>query len=306
MGFFCTVGIAAVAVIAYVIAKFVYLHFGVKTNLSQYGAKKGAWALVTGARDGIGKGFAVALADKGFNVILVARNADGLTKVAQEIEAKSKVQTQVVAVDAGASDAVSTVVSAIAGKELRVLVNNVGVNTQFPTLLAETADAEVANMINVNVAFTTNLTKALIPQLSAGGKTAKSLVYMLSSFTGIVPVPMMAVYSATKAYNDVLARALAGELKPAGIDVKSVVPHYVVSAMSGFSRPSWSVPDAVTFAKATLAKTAIWDYAIAPHWFHDVTARIAGLLPDPVVGSKGLQTMKAVRAKLQRRAEKNK
>lgn len=54
-------------------------------QLKRYGAKKGAWAVVTGATDGIGKEFAIQLAKAGFNVMLVARNKELLSQTAGEI-----------------------------------------------------------------------------------------------------------------------------------------------------------------------------------------------------------------------------
>ena len=54
-------------------------------QLNKFGAKKGAWAIVTGATDGIGKEFALQLGKAGFNVLLVARNQSLLTSVAGEI-----------------------------------------------------------------------------------------------------------------------------------------------------------------------------------------------------------------------------
>jgi len=177
----------------------------------------------------------------------------------------------------------------------------------FPTLISNANGFRLVlcfflrSMININVTFTTNFTRAMIPVLQ---KSKNSLIYMLSSFSGIVPVGMMPVYSATKAYNDVLARALAAELAPTGVTVKSVVPHFVVSAMSGFSRATWAVPDAVSFAHATIAKTGIWDVSIAPHWWHDLTMRIASAAPDFLIGGFTVKQMKAARVKLMRRAEK--
>ena len=53
--------------------------------MKQYGAKKGAWAVVTGATDGIGKEFAIQLAKAGFNILLVARNKELLAQTASEI-----------------------------------------------------------------------------------------------------------------------------------------------------------------------------------------------------------------------------
>lgn len=56
-------------------------------QLKRYGAKKGAWAIVTGATDGIGKEFAFQLAKAGFNILIVARNQELLTQTAEEIGA---------------------------------------------------------------------------------------------------------------------------------------------------------------------------------------------------------------------------
>jgi len=55
------------------------------SQLTRFGARKGAWAVVTGATDGIGKEFALQLAKSGFNIILVARNKDLLSQSAAEI-----------------------------------------------------------------------------------------------------------------------------------------------------------------------------------------------------------------------------
>lgn len=56
-------------------------------KLSKFGAKKGAWAVVTGSTDGIGKEFALQLAKAGFNILLVARNVELLNSTSQEIRA---------------------------------------------------------------------------------------------------------------------------------------------------------------------------------------------------------------------------
>lgn len=58
-------------------------------QLKRYGAKQGAWAVVTGATDGIGKEFALQLARAGFNILLVARNKNLLSTTADEIGTQS-------------------------------------------------------------------------------------------------------------------------------------------------------------------------------------------------------------------------
>ena len=280
---------------------FAYAQFFVKTDLKKYGAKTGAWALITGSREGIGKGFAEALAAKGFNVVLTARSEGGLKALASELEQKHNIKTLVIASDATSSDAVETVVSQVQNLDLRVLVNNVGLNTELPSVLTETSITDITNMINVNCTFTTLLTRALIPTLSKN----RSLIFCLSSFTGRIPVPMMSVYSATKAYNEAFANALAGELAPLKIDVRAVLPHYVVSAMSGFRRPTMTVPAAKPFAFRALDQVGLGSFSIVPHWAHQLQMTISSLLPSSVVGTFGLNMMKRVRAKLIKRNERN-
>ncbi|KAH8830866.1 Hsp90 protein-domain-containing protein [Flagelloscypha sp. PMI_526] len=73
------------------------------TSLKKFGAKKGAWAVVTGASDGIGKEFAHQLGKAGFNVVLVARNREVLSQNAKEIESKFKVKTAVHTIDFAAA-----------------------------------------------------------------------------------------------------------------------------------------------------------------------------------------------------------
>jgi len=75
-------------------AKLVLSKF-VKTNFKIYGSKDNAWAVVTGASDGIGKEFSIQLAQKGFNIILISRSEEKLKVVAEEI-AKTGRETKVI------------------------------------------------------------------------------------------------------------------------------------------------------------------------------------------------------------------
>eukprot|EP00461_Guttulinopsis_vulgaris_P004604 UN04606 len=293
MSVWCIIGVVALLALLARIAVFLYQHFAVDTDLSVYGAKQGSWAVITGASEGIGKGFAVALAQKGFNIVIISRRAESLQPVADEA-AKFNVQSKIVPLDCGDKDAVAKIVAAVKDLPVSVLVNNVGVNTRYPELLVDTPDDEIDRMIDINVGFTTKLTKAMIPILSK----RRSIMFNLSSFTGRVPVAMMSVYSATKSYVDVFSRALSAELKEQGIDVVSVLPHYVVSVMSGIRKSSWAIPEAIPFARSALKQISFGAYSIAPHWFHDITTIIAGMLPDALVGKQGFKKMKVVRRKL--------
>ena len=299
--FLAAVGVIAILVVLFKILHFAYQHLGVSTDYKVYGAKQGAWAVVTGASEGIGKGFALALAEKGFNLVIISRREDSLKPVAEKATTFG-VQTKIVPLDCNTPDAVQKLVAAVQGLDVSVLVNNVGLNTRYPENLVDTPDNEIDNMINVNVTFTTKLTKAFIPILSK----RRSIIFNMSSFTGRCPVAMMSVYSATKSYVDVFSRALAAELKPVGIDVTSVLPHYVVSVMSGIRKASLTIPEAVPFARTALKQAGCGSYAIAPHWAHDLTMKVVDCLPDFYVGKSGLAKMKFVRKRLIERDEREK
>jgi 17beta-estradiol 17-dehydrogenase / very-long-chain 3-oxoacyl-CoA reductase len=65
------------------------IKFGTKVTTERYGPK-GSWAVVTGSTDGIGKAFAIELASRGFNIVLISRNIDKLNATAKEVQAKGK------------------------------------------------------------------------------------------------------------------------------------------------------------------------------------------------------------------------
>ena len=60
------------------------IYFGTKVTPERYGPK-GSWAVVTGSTDGIGKAFAMELASRGFNIVLISRNIDKLNSTAKEV-----------------------------------------------------------------------------------------------------------------------------------------------------------------------------------------------------------------------------
>jgi len=286
-------------------------------NLRKYGAGSGAWAVVTGATDGIGLGFAQVLAKRGFNIVLVSRSIATLQTVAQSIEKECQVRTKVVACDARNPASVAAVMAAVSSLDVGVLINNVGVNTPKPTELKETSEADVDAMIAVNVHFTTKLTKAMIPILkrrapvgedtpllgSAGSRSNRALIMNVSSTSGTFPVPMMSVYSATKAYSQAFSRALARELRAERIDVVATVPHYVASKMSGFRNPSLMVAAPRSFANAALSASTCCVVS-TPYWSHEIFSAIVSCLPASLVSWMTYRMMKKARERIERREKR--
>lgn len=226
-------------------------------NFKKYGAKSGKWAVITGASDGIGKEYAFQLASKGLNIVLVSRTQSKLDAIASEIEAKYKVETKVLAFDASTDVAsnYSDLSDAVAGLPVTVLVNNVGQSHSIPVPFLETQDKELRDIITINTTATLKITQAVAPVIAATvakDKSVRGLILTMGSFGGLLPTPYLATYSGSKSFLQAWSSALAGELKPQGIDVDLVISYLVTSAMSKIRRSSLTIPNPKTFVKSVL------------------------------------------------------
>jgi 17beta-estradiol 17-dehydrogenase / very-long-chain 3-oxoacyl-CoA reductase len=306
MSFLSLVGAGFLLYLAFLVIRFV-LNYVVlnKPNLSVYGAKTGAWALVTGSSDGIGKGFAEELARAGFNLVLVSRTESKLNELAQQLREQFKVQTKVLAVDVSSASAlpktledIHTLVSDI---PLTILVNNVGVNTDIPVSLEEHTDEEIDRLVQVNVVFHTKITRALIPHLK---KNKRSAIVDLSSITQAFPTsPLLSVYAATKAYIATLSKAVHTELASQNVDVIAVSPAFVASAMSGFKKGSILVTLPNQTALDSLSKLGKY-LEVTPSLVHALERLVVNLLPVSIVGPQIYKSMKDTREKLLKRKAK--
>jgi len=179
----------------------------------------GAWALVTGASAGIGREFARALAREGLSVVLTARRAERLSELAAELGRDPTVQTRTVPLDLQTAGGAEALARAVADLEIAVLVNNAG----FGSIGALDAldPARVRAMVELNCTAPAVLTRLLLPGMRA---RARGAVIFVGSVAGMVPMPFHALYSATKAFDNVLGEALHEELRGSGIDVLALAP----------------------------------------------------------------------------------
>ncbi|KAA8533249.1 hypothetical protein F0562_033218 [Nyssa sinensis] len=116
-------------------------------NLKNYGS----WALITGSTSGIGKAFAVELAGKGLNLILVARNSQKLKAVSNEIQAKHpRTQIKLVVLDFSGDlpAGVREIEEAVKGLDVGVLINNVGVTYQAARFFHEVEEEVWMNVFS--------------------------------------------------------------------------------------------------------------------------------------------------------------
>jgi short-subunit dehydrogenase len=172
-------------------------------------------ALVTGASSGIGEQFAHQLAARGHTLVLVARRADRLERLAAELPTDAHVITCDLAADAASlPERVAEL-----GVEVELLVNNAGFGTSGPFLEHDTGrDAE---QVRLNCEAIVTLTHAFLPGMVKRGRGG---IINVASTAGMQPIPYESVYAATKAFAISFTDALHTELRGSGVRVLAVNP----------------------------------------------------------------------------------
>lgn len=177
-------------------------------------------ALITGASAGIGAVYADRLARRGFDLILVARNAAKLQSIADRLEAQTGRSVRVLAADLAKSADLQQVERVLReDPKISLLINNAGVAAVTP-LLDSRVD-EMQAMIALNVTALTRLTYAVVPAFAARGS---GTIINVASIVGIATELLNGVYSASKAYVLAFTQSLLNELAGKGIRIQAVLP----------------------------------------------------------------------------------
>jgi short-subunit dehydrogenase len=187
-------------------------------------------ALVTGASSGIGEQIARVLADRGCTLTLVARRADRLAALADEL--RPKVDVDVVAADLGTDDGVAEIELRLAQRPVQLLVNNAGIGTAgtFHELPRAGEEAEV----RLNVLALLRLTHAALQPMVASGRGA---VLNIGSLAGDQPLRGSATYAATKSFVTTFTESIAAELKGTGVTATVVKPGFTYTEINQEGAP---------------------------------------------------------------------
>lgn len=179
--------------------------------------KYGPWAMVLGASEGIGEAFVRQIAAAGINVVLVSRRQSVLDALAASLP--DTVHHRTLAVDLTADDAVDQLIAATDDIEIGLVVYNAGADTMAVKFHDRSLD-EVMHLVKLNVVTPTKLCHRIGAQMRARKRGG---IILLGSMAGLAGTGWVATYSATKAYDQMLAEGLWRELKADGVDVMVLV-----------------------------------------------------------------------------------
>ncbi len=180
-----------------------------------------AWALITGASEGLGRDFARLAAADGLSLVLSARREALLQALAEDLRRTHGTEVVVIPADLSIEgEAEHLWETAARGRDIAVLVNNAGLGAMTGFASRQDWGREYASVM-VNVLSATVLMKEAAVAMAARGQ---GRILNVASVAGFMPGPGMAVYHATKAYLLSLSEAAAAELSPSGVSVTALCP----------------------------------------------------------------------------------
>lgn len=163
------------------------------------------------------------MAKRGLNIILVSRTLTKLEDVAKEISETFNVQTQVIAVNfTSGVEIYYQIKQQIVGKEIGILVNNVGMFYSAPDLFLNIPDREkmIQDIIKCNITSVPMMCNLILPQMV---QRKRGLIINISSMASVLCGPTMTLYSGSKAFVSKFSDDLGAEYKDEGIDVQVLV-----------------------------------------------------------------------------------
>ncbi len=181
------------------------------------------FALITGASSGIGKAFAIKLADQGYDLILTARREELLLELSKELEKTYHIHTIIVVADLSTNDGIDLVLAEIKNhNNIFFLINNAG----FAILgkFEEIPWTKHKNMLSVHINAPTRLTYAVLPKMLENDEGVIINVSSVAAF-----ISRRSLYGPTKTYLVSFTKMLKTRLKGSNIIVQALCPGYTYS-----------------------------------------------------------------------------
>lgn len=260
---------------------------------------KGKWAIVTGATDGVGRGIAREFANKGINLILISRTTQRLEDL--QIELSKLVSVEILQIDFTTDvDFRSVLANVHNKKEVHVLVNNVGVNADRPTLYTEHADKMEDDIIKVNVINTLKLTREFLSWDPSPAQ--KKYVLNVGSMLGSIPSPYQQIYSGTKAFLLYWTLGVAAEMRRT-YHFELLMTGLVCTKLSGAKRPGPFVPTADYYGKCCVNSFG-FTHITYPYLAHWLLGFLSSLVTNQILSAIIMRVGSRVRRRIQNRTQK--
>jgi short-subunit dehydrogenase len=247
-------------------------------NENRFADRYGRWAVIAGGSDGIGAAFAWEVARRGLDVALIARREDTLAGLAERLRAETAAQVRTISLDLTRPDVGEAVAAATADLEVGLFIHNAGSNREAAHFLDQDASNH-AFLIDLSCRAPVALAHHFGRPMRERGRGG---IILMSSIASLAGGGLQAVYSATKAFDTILAEGLWLELAPRGVDALGV--------LAGATRTETMLdqePDAFAAAMdpAEVARGALDHLGKGPNWVPGAENQAAarGLWPAPRV-----------------------
>lgn len=179
-------------------------------------------AVITGASRGIGESYARQLAARGYGLHLVARDAERLAWLAGDLRLRYGIAVDEIVLDLAQADAAERLYAEVRGRQtapVDLLVNNAGFG-----LYGEFADLpmpRIQAMLMLHLVTFTKLVRLFLPEMR---ERRRGALINISSVAGLMPLPYLSLYAATKAFMVSLGEGVAREAEPYGVVVQTCCP----------------------------------------------------------------------------------
>lgn len=243
-------------------------------------------ALVSGASSGIGAAFCRHLRARGEKLILVARRADRLKTLSDELGGEAVASP--ISVDLADPDGAARLAAEVAtrGFAIDLLVNNAGAGHTGP-FYAEPLD-RILGMIDLNVRSLVELTRRLLPGML---ERRRGAIINVASNAAFQPVPFLTVYAATKSFVLSFTEGLATELHGTGVRVQALCPGLTSTEFLSVAgthgqglkvdrMPQMTADDVVTYSLKSLDRGRL---RAIPGFANRLMARVERFVPDSLV-----------------------
>ena len=223
------------------------------------------WALITGASAGLGAEFCRQLAAKGYQLVLVARRADRLQAVADEVKKAHGTNSLIITSDLHQRDACETIVNRLEDEHINIeyLVNNAGYG--LPGSFHVPSWQEHTDFIQIMMTAVCELTWRLLPGMQERGK---GYIVNVASVAALVPPsPGHTLYGASKSFLIKFSESLALENAHKGVRVSALCPGFTYSEfhdVNGTREMVSSLPAYLWLDVKDVVKTAINAMATDP------------------------------------------